>query len=62
MRAFRWERLLEASEQLQTSSRSMEAIAEDLDFYDRSSFSRAFRRAFGFYPGTLRRRHCKRIS
>ena|SRR2546425_7273301 len=56
MQAFRRQRLLEAFQQIQASSRSIEAIAEDLHYHDRSSFSRAFRRAFGFYPGMLKKR------
>jgi AraC-like DNA-binding protein len=56
MRTFRRQRLLEAFEQIQGSSRSIEAIAEDLQYHDRSSFARAFRRSFGVYPGTLRKR------
>jgi AraC-like DNA-binding protein len=54
MQAVRRQRLREAFERIQTSSISIEAIADELHYYDRASFSRAFRRAFGLYPGSLR--------
>lgn len=56
MRVLRREWLREAIELIRTTSRSIESIAEDLGYYDRATFARAFRRAFGFYPGRLRRR------
>lgn len=55
MRAFRREWLREAIELIRTASCPVEAIADDLGYSDRSSFSRAFRRAFGFYPAHLRK-------
>lgn len=56
MRVYRRELLGEAHRLLQTTSRPIEAIAEELGYFDASSFSRAFRSVFGFYPGRLRRR------
>jgi len=55
MQAVRRQRLLEAFERIQGSAISIEAIADDLHYHDRSSFSRAFRRVFGVYPGAVRR-------
>jgi AraC-like DNA-binding protein len=55
MRAFRRQRLLGAFHQLTTSTRSIEAVSEDLQYADRASFAKAFRRAFGMYPSSLRR-------
>lgn len=50
------ERLLEARALLSTHSttRSISAIAEDLCFADASSFSRAFKREFGYRPSAAR--------
>ena len=50
------ERLLEAHAVLTVpaTTRSISAIADDLCFADASSFSRAFRREFGYSPGELR--------
>jgi AraC-like DNA-binding protein len=54
MREFRRRMLLEAHEQIRTSPRSIEAISESSGYSDRASFSRAFHRAFGYYPTHLR--------
>jgi len=54
IRELRRQRLLAVFDQIRTSSRSIEAIAEDAHYSDRSSFARAFQRAFGFYPNHLR--------
>jgi AraC-like DNA-binding protein len=50
------ERLLEAHVVLSdpVTTRSISAIAEDLCFADASSFSRAFKREFGYSPGEAR--------
>ena len=50
------ERLLEARAVLSdpAATQSISAIAEDLCFADASSFSRAFKREFGYSPGELR--------
>ena len=50
------ERLLEAHAVLTdpATTRSISAIADDLCFADASSFSRAFKREFGYSPGELR--------
>src|SRR2546426_435496 len=56
MQAVRRQRLLATFKQIRACSRSIEAIAEDLHYCDRSSFSRGFRRAFGFNPGMLKKR------
>ncbi len=50
MREFRRLQLLEAYRRIRASCQSIEAIAEDFQFADRSSFARAFYRVFGFYP------------
>lgn len=55
MRAYRAQCLRQAYDRIWASSCSIEAIAEDLNYHDRSSFARAFRRTFGLYPGRLRR-------
>jgi AraC-like DNA-binding protein len=50
------ERLLEARAALSslTTTEFISAIAEDLCFADASSFSRAFKREFGYSPGAAR--------
>jgi AraC-like DNA-binding protein len=55
MRAFRRFRLFDGLREIRNSTRSIESVAERLNYCDRSSFARAFRRAFGIYPGRLRR-------
>ena len=56
VRAYRKQQLLEAQKQIAESDRPIEVIAEELRYSDRSSFARAFRRALGLYPGSVRRR------
>jgi AraC-like DNA-binding protein len=50
------ERLLEAHAVLTdpTKTQSISTMAEDLCFADASSFSRAFKREFGYSPGEVR--------
>jgi transcriptional regulator GlxA family with amidase domain len=56
MREFRLLRLEQAREQLQSSDRTIDQIAEGTGYFDRGTFSRAFHRVFGFYPGHFRSR------
>ena len=58
IREIRRRHLLEAYQKVLYSNDSLEKIAEQLDFYDGATFSRSFKRAFGFYPGHLRRSRC----
>ncbi len=55
IRELRRRRLLVALEEILGSNESIEKIAEQMGFYDRATFSRSVKRAFGFYPGHLRR-------
>lgn len=55
VRELRRQRLFGSLKEIQASSRSIDAIADDLHYSDRSSFVRAFRRAFGFYPSRFRK-------
>lgn len=54
MRAFQRERLRHAMLVIRARSRSIEEIAEDCGYSDRSSFCRAFRRTFGYSPGKMK--------
>jgi len=49
-------RIAHARRALETTSRSIAAIALEAGFYDESHMGRAFRRRFGVAPGALRRR------
>jgi AraC-like DNA-binding protein len=54
MKEIRRRRLREALDLIQTSSRTLEEIAADFNYYDGSSLSRALKRAFGLPPIELR--------
>ena len=54
MKEIRRRRLREALDQIQSSSRTLEEIAAEFNYYDGSSLSRALKRAFGFSPMVLR--------
>lgn len=54
MKELRHLQLLGAYHEIAHSTRSISSIAEEMPYADPSSFTRAFRRAFGFYPGKLR--------
>ncbi len=55
MREIRRWHLMSAYNELSNSAESLEKIAARLGFHDGATFSRSFKRAFGCYPGTLRR-------
>jgi transcriptional regulator GlxA family with amidase domain len=53
-------RLQLAAHELLTTARSIESVAEDAGYEAVSSFSRAFKRAFGKPPSVWRRKSRKR--
>jgi AraC-like DNA-binding protein len=54
MKELRRRRLKDALDRIRYSSRTLEEIAAEFDYYDGSSLSRALKRAFGISPMLLR--------
>ncbi len=54
MKELRRRRLKDALDRIRYSSRTLEEIAAEFDYYDGSSLSRALKRAFGISPMVLR--------